>query len=221
MNLFFKIFTCIWIILTLWVGILCPMPTTRNGETIRNMFYHVPMWFCMMFFFLLSVIYAIRYLNSNNNLKYDIYALCYAQMGTLLGIFGLITGMVWAKIMWGAPWNNDPKQVGAAIALLGYVAYFILRRALSENEIRKAKISAVYNIFAFFMLFPTLWILPKMSESLHPGGLNDDNIAFKAENLTLVMRSIFWILAIPAWFLLTYWISQLYIRYYKLKYGVK
>ncbi|MGL4347159.1 MAG: cytochrome c biogenesis protein CcsA, partial [Chitinophagaceae bacterium] len=163
MSLFFKVFVSVWILLTLLVGVFYPMPLTRNGETIRNMFYHVPMWFCMMIFFFLSIVNAIRYLNSNNNLRYDIYVLVYAQMGMLLGILGLVTGMVWAQVMWGNAWNNDPKQVGAAIALLGYLAYFILRRSLSDNEIRKAKISAVYNIFSFFMLFPTLWILPKMS----------------------------------------------------------
>ena len=49
---------------------------------------------------------------------------------------------------------------------LYYLGSFILQ----HDEEKKMRISAVYNIFAFFMLFPTLWILPRLTESLHPGG---------------------------------------------------
>jgi hypothetical protein len=91
------------------------------------------------------------------------------QQGVIYGVLGLVTGAIWANYQWGSPWSGDPKQNGAAIAMLIYLAYFVLRGSLNEDD-KKGRISAVYNIFAFFMLFPTLWILPRLTESLHPGG---------------------------------------------------
>jgi len=74
---------------------------------------------------------------------------------------------------------------------------------------KRARIAAVYNIFAFAMLFPTLWIIPRMVESLHPGGLGS-NPAF--DNIDSRMRIIFWPIAVPGWTLLGVWIASLRIR---------
>ncbi len=56
--------------------------------------------------------------------------------------------MLWANITWGDPWPNDPKLNSSAIASLMYLAYLVLRNALDEEQ-KRAKISAIYNIFAF------------------------------------------------------------------------
>ena len=51
-------------------------------------------------------------------------------MGLVYGILGIITGAIWANFQWGAPWSSDPKQNGAAIAILIYFAYFVLKGSL-------------------------------------------------------------------------------------------
>ncbi len=178
------------------------------NETIRNLYFHVAMWFCMMIYFIVSVVYSIKYLR-NNNLKDDIYAIEYAKTGIFFGMLGLITGSVWAKYTWGAFWSNDPKQLGAAIALLIYFAYLVLRNSITDFD-KQARISAVYNIFAFAMLFPTIWIIPRIMESLHPGGMG--NPAFNTKDIDARMRVIFWFGAIPGWALLGTWITTLRIR---------
>jgi len=178
------------------------------NETIRNLYFHVAMWFCMMIYFIVSVVYSVKYLRKNN-LADDIYALEYAKTGILFGMLGLITGSVWAKYTWGAFWSNDPKQLGAAIALLIYFAYLVLRNSITDFD-KQARISAVYNIFAFAMLFPTIWIIPRIMESLHPGGMG--NPAFNTKDIDARMRVIFWFGAIPGWALLGTWITTLRIR---------
>ena len=65
-------------------------------------------------------------------------------------------------------YSVSPSLLGAAIALLVYFAYFVLRGSITDID-KKAKISAVYSIFAYIMLFPSIWILPRLLESLHPG----------------------------------------------------
>ena len=177
-------------------------------ETIRNLYFHVAMWMGMMILFIVSVIYSIKYLLTNNHI-FDIYALEYAKGGILFGCLGLVTGSIWARYTWGAFWSNDPKQLGAVIALLIYFAYLVLRNSMTDMD-KRARIGAVYNIFAFAMLFPTIWIIPRMVESLHPGGMG--NPAFDTNDIDSRMRVVFWPGAVPGWTLLGVWIVTLRIR---------
>jgi len=168
------------------------------------------MWFGMMILFTVSVVYSIKHLG-NPTLVSDIYAAQYAKTGILFGVLGLITGAIWANFTWGEPWSNDPKQLLAAIALLIYAAYFVLRNSIPDID-KRAKVAAVYNIFAFAMLFPTLWIIPRMVESLHPGGQGGQgNPGMGGKDLDATMRIVFWP-AVFGWTLLATWITTLRIR---------
>jgi heme exporter protein C len=204
-----KILSILFLIYTFTAGFLGDVPKKPIlNETIRNLYFHVAMWFVMMIFFIVSVVYSIRYLRRNNPID-DIYAMEYARTGIVFGVLGLLTGSVWARYTWGDFWSNDPKQLGAAIALLIYFAYFVLRNSLTDLD-KSARISAVYNVFAFAMLFPTIWIIPRLVESLHPGGMG--NPAFNTKDIDSRMRLIFYFGAIPGWALLGVWITSLRIR---------
>jgi heme exporter protein C len=204
-----KILSVLLLLYTFIAGFLGGVPVKPIlNETIRNLYFHVAMWFCMMIFFIVSVVYSIKYLRSSN-IRFDIYAVEYANAGIVFGALGLITGSFWARYTWGAFWSNDPKQIGAAIALLIYLAYFVLRNSVTDLD-KRSRIGAVYNIFAFAMLFPTIWIIPRLVESLHPGGMG--NPAFNTKDVDSRMRVIFWFGAIPGWSLLGTWITTLRIR---------
>jgi heme exporter protein C len=207
-----KILAFILLMYTCTMGFLVEIPRLdgRLQQTIRNLFFHVPMWFGMMILFITSVVYAVIYLNKPNS-KADIYSVEFARTGTVYGVLGLITGAIWANYQWGAPWSSDPKQNGALIAILIYFAYFVLRGSMNDDE-KKARIGAVYNIFAFFMLFPTIWILPRLVESLHPGGQGSEgNPGLNGGDLAPSMRLVFWP-AVIGWTLLGIWITTLRIR---------
>ncbi len=177
------------------------------NESIRNQYFHVSMWFAMMIVLFISVYNAIRYL-SNGQKRFDIFSVETANAGILLGILGLITGSIWAKFTWGEFWSGDPKQNGAAIALLIYMAYFVLRGSLIDPQ-QRARVSAVYNIFAFATLIPLLYILPRLTDSLHPG--SGGNPAFSKYDLDNTMRMVFYP-SIIAWSLLVLWVASLRIR---------
>ena len=207
-----KILSFVLLMYTCTMGFFVKIPVLdgRLQQSIRNLFFHVPMWFGMMILFTVSVIYAVKYLLSQKTL-HDDYAVEYARSGIVFGILGLITGAVWANYQWGKPWSGDPKQNGAAIALLIYLAYFVLRGSMNDVD-KRSRISAVYNIFAYAMLFPTLWILPRMTESLHPGGQGSEgNPALNGNDLDPQMRMVFWP-AVIGWTLLGVWITILRIR---------
>jgi heme exporter protein C len=203
-----KILCVVLLIYTIVAGFLGGVPAKPIlNETIRNLYFHVAMWFSMMIFFIVSVVYSIKYLRTNN-LLFDIYALEYAKAGIVFGSLGVLTGSLWAGFTWGAFWSNDPKQLGAVVALLIYLAYLVLRNSMTDMD-KRARIGAVYNIFAFAMLFPTIWIIPRMVESLHPGGMGG-NPAFK--DIDPRMELVFWPGAVPGWALLGVWITSLRIR---------
>ncbi|NND09213.1 MAG: cytochrome c biogenesis protein CcsA [Saprospiraceae bacterium] len=182
------------------------------AETIRNTYYHVVLWFAMMIIFLISMISSVRHIRTGS-LDADHKALGYASVGTLLGILGILTGAVWAKNTWGAYWSFDVKQNMSAIAMLIYAAYFILRQSISDPDLAK-RFAAVYNIFAFCMLIPLLYIIPRMTDSLHPG--SGGNPAFGSEDLDNTMRMVFYP-AIIGWILFGCWMSNVTWRYLRIR----
>ena len=140
-----KIVATVILLYVIVAGILIEIPyLPKLKESIRNLFYHVPMWYVMLFSFLMSVIYSVLYLRSNK-LKHDIISNEFVIVGLCFGSLGMLTGMEWAYIQWGAPWSNDPKQVGAALTLLIYLAYTILRNSLLT--LIKEHDSHLYTIF--------------------------------------------------------------------------
>lgn len=185
-------------------------------ETIRNLFFHVPMWFTMMYLLFRSVLYSIAYLrrlNKGEGHLNDTRAEAYARVGTLFGVLGFLTGMLWAKHTWGSYLTTDVKLISAGVCVLIYFAYFIFRGSFEDTE-KAARFSAVYNIFAFASLPALLFILPRLTDSLHPG--NGGNPAFGSQDLDNVMRLVFY----PAnigWILLGTWIAQIVLRYEILK----
>lgn len=196
-------------------GLLLPVPRKHIlNETIRNLYYHVPMWFTMILLFMGAFYNAIRNL-STGDLKYDIRSSQFTKVGIFFSILGMLTGMEWAQYTWGEPWSNDPKQLGTAVSMLIYFAYLILRSGIKDEE-KRAKISAVYNVFAFALLIPLLFILPRMVDSLHPG--NGGNPGFNAYDLDSKMRLVFYP-AVIGWYLLGYWISTLNIRIQMISYN--
>src|SRR5579863_8223682 len=162
-----KLLSFFLLLYTFTAGFLGAIPAKPIlNETIRNLYFHVAMWFGMMVLFTVSLVYSVLYLRTGKPI-HDIYAMEYAKGGIVFGCLGLATGSIWARYTWGAFWSNDPKQLGAAIALLIYSAYFVLRNSMTDMD-KRARISAVYNIFAYAMLFPTIFIIPRMVDSLHP-----------------------------------------------------
>jgi len=165
------------------------------------------MWFGMIFLLAASAWHSLVYLR-HRKLQHDDWADAYSVVGLLFGTLGLSTGMIWAQFTWGAWWSGDPKQNASAIALLMYLAYRVLRNSFSQPETR-ARVSAVYNLFAFACLIPLLFILPRMTDSLHPG--NGGNPGFNSYDLDGRMRVVFYP-AVIAFTLLGFWLANVYTR---------
>ncbi len=197
------------------------------SETIRNTYFHVSLWFAMLFLFIAAVVYAVKHLRikartdagtlpatvSLSELsrleRTDHWSVVFTGVGMLFGVLGLLTGAVWARYTWGSWWNWDIKQFTTLIALLIYAGYFVLRAAFPDPE-QRGRLGAVYNIFAFACLIPLIYILPRMSStSLHPGA--EGNPAMGGEDLDNTMRMVFYP-TIIGWTLFGGWMAGVAYR---------
>jgi heme exporter protein C len=208
-NPWWKILSVALLFYTVVGGMLMQVPRLSIvNETVRALYFHVPMWFGMVGLFIVSGWYAWRYIK-NPSFENDLYSVEFARVGLVFGILGIITGMIWANYTWGTPWHGDPKQNGAAIALLVYLAYFILRSS-ADNEEKRARLSAAYNLFAFAAMIPLIFVIPRMMSSMHPG--SGGNPGFNMYDLDSRMRLVFYP-AVLGWTLLGVWIATLCVRY--------
>ena len=205
-----KWISAVLLVYAVLAGFLVDIPRLQTGNldhTARNLYFHVPMWFGMVFVLTISVVQSIIYLRKSTE-KSDFWAVSAAEVGVIYGTLGLLTGMVWGKFTWGDFLPRDVKIYGAAIAMLIYLAYFILRSAI-ENKEQAARIAAVYNIFAYAVYIPLIFIMPRLYDSIHPG--NGGNPGFNAYDLDGSMRLVFYPTVIG--FLgLAFWLSQLRTR---------
>ena len=83
-----KILSFFLLVYTFIGGFLLDVPGLPIlNESIRNLYFHVTMWFAMMALFIVSVVYSIKYLGTLNHV-YDIFASKFDSVGSLFGILG-------------------------------------------------------------------------------------------------------------------------------------
>jgi heme exporter protein C len=180
------------------------------NETIRNLYFHVPMWFTMIALMAVSLKHSLASLRKPGlaSLELDRKAQLAAEVALVFAALGLFTGMIWARFTWGAFWTNDPKLNGTAVAILIYLAYFVLRSSVEDPE-KRARLAGTYNVFAFALMIVFIGVLPRMTDSLHPG--NGGNPAFGSYDLDSGMRAVFYP-AVFGWIGIGLWVVELRVR---------
>lgn len=143
---------------------------SSQNDAFRIVYYHVPMAWVTVVAYFTSIFYGVRYLKTRH-WQDDLKAATAAGLGTVFCALATASGSVFSKIAWGAFWNWDPRQVSIAVLLLIYASYFTLRGAVTTDSARGA-LSAVYSILAMFAVPFFIFIMPRMSPSLHPSRMD-------------------------------------------------
>ena len=160
----------VWLSLVIWAAFLYVPPADKFiGESSRIVFFHVPMAWVAVLAFLISCLASVLYLRRREP-RDDIRAAVAAGLGLLFAILATVTGAVFARIMWGAYWNWDPRQTSIVILMVIYAAYFALRGAVPDPE-RRAALAAVYAILAFVTVPFLVFVVPRIYWSLHPDSI--------------------------------------------------
>jgi len=207
---------------TLAINPFLDYPFVANlEERIKILNLHVPLAWIAVVAYLMSMIYAIKYLKTKE-MVWDIYTTSTAALGTFYAILATVTGMLWAKYNWGAYWNWDPRQTSIFVLIMIYAAYFALRSAI-DNEERRAKLSSVYSIISFITVPFLVFVLPRLSSGLHPGSADDGNagplVTQQTGSLDTTLVYGFG-LALFSFTIIYFWILNILVRYKKISYKI-
>lgn len=137
-----------------------------HPDAARIIFFHVPNAIVAAIAFLMSAVYAVRYLKGRS-LMNDAKSAVSAELGLIFAALATATGSLFAHIQWNSWWNWDPRETSIVVLLLIYAAYFALRSAVEGTE-RRAALSAVYAVLALPGMAFLMFILPRVMFSLHP-----------------------------------------------------
>jgi heme exporter protein C len=143
-------------------------------ELARMVFWHLPCaLLAPLFLVFFGPYFAFRYLRTRDA-RWDIRSEAAMEVGTLLGLLTLATGMLFARVQWGAWWNWDPRQTSFLLVMLIALAYFAIRAAMADPE-SKAANSASYALAALLPMLFLTFVFPRLPQvlSLHPNVLRD------------------------------------------------
>jgi len=158
--------TLVGIAIGTYFGLVVAGTDTLQGNVQRIFYFHVSSFSGGAVAFFAAVIGGMAYLKTRR-VGWDRLALAGVEVGFFLSLITLITGMVWARPIWNTWWTWDPRLTSAAIMVLTYAAYLMLRGAI-ENPDKKRMMASVYGILAFGTVIFTFIIIRIRPDTIHP-----------------------------------------------------
>lgn len=129
-------------------NIFMVVPDEANqGAIFRIIYIHLPTIFTGFLGFMVALVSSILYL-TKGDMKYDSLAAGVTEVSLAFAAIVLVTGSIWARIIWGVWWAWEPRLTSMLICWLTYAGYLMLRRAIDEPA-QRARLSAVVSIFGF------------------------------------------------------------------------
>ena len=159
----------IWIAAAIAAGFLWAPLVPVLDATTRVFYFHFPAAMVTCVALGWSMLHSALYLVRRDRV-HDDHAAASAELGLLFCIAATVSGSLWAKAMWGAYWNWDPRETSIFFLLLIYSAYLALRASL-EDPARRARLSAIYSCVAFVAVPFLMFVVPRVYFSLHPDPL--------------------------------------------------
>ena len=184
----------------IWASFLWARPAQNFvGESSRIVFYHVPMAWVATIAFFLAAWHSAVYLGKRR-MESDDAASSAARLGFVFCVLATVTGSIFAKVMWNAYWNWDPRETSIALLLLVYGAYLGLRGSIEDPE-RRATLSSAYALVAFVTVPFLMFAVPRMYASLHPDTVLNarGKVEMSADIRTVFFASSFAFVALFFW----------------------
>lgn len=152
-------------IIACYVAFVAGPSPVEELDVFRIFYTHTPAaWVCYLTLgisLLASILFLVK-----RKLIYDKLAEVSAILGLVYGVVALITGSIWANVVWGVYWNWDPRETTTLILWMAYMGYISLRLSIGNVE-KRALTSAVYNILSFSTV-PLSYLSIRLWQSLHP-----------------------------------------------------
>ena len=157
------------------------------GDVQRIFYFHVASAWVGFFGFFVTFVTSIVYLVRGER-HWDIVAASSAEIGLAFITMTLLTGMLWARPVWGVYWTWEPRLTISAVQWLLYVAYVMLRGSVASPE-REARFAAVYGIMAFVTV-PLSWFAIRWWRTIHPQVVSGEGMAMTPRMVRTLLTSI-------------------------------
>jgi len=157
----------LWVAVVLWAAFFyAPLAAGFIGQSSRILFFHVPLSWTAFVAFIGAAVWSGLYLVRRQP-DDDRAAAVAVELGFVFCVLATVTGALWARIMWGAYWNWDPRQISIILVLIFYGAYLALRGAIEDDE-KRARLAAAYALIGIVVTPFFFFIVPRITFSLHP-----------------------------------------------------
>lgn len=137
-----------------------------QGGIYRILFFHVPAAITGMIGYFVALTLSVMYLSSGK-LKYDSLAASVVEVSVIFSIVNIVTGSIWARIIWGIWWTWDARLTSALVCVLIFCAYVMMRRAIEEPT-QRARLSAALCVFGCVDVV-IVWKSIEWFRTQHPG----------------------------------------------------
>src|SRR4051794_36887487 len=116
-----------------------------QGPIYRIIYFHVPSAITGMLGCFVALTLSVLYL-STRNFRYDSLAASVVEVSVVLMLVTVVTGSIWARVIWGIWWTWDARLTSFLVCILIFSGYLMLRRAIDEPT-QRARLSAALGIF--------------------------------------------------------------------------
>ncbi|HTU47513.1 MAG TPA: cytochrome c biogenesis protein [Bryobacteraceae bacterium] len=137
-----------------------------QGAIYRIIFFHVPAAITGMIGYFVALLLSLAYL-SFGNFRYDSLAASVVEVSVVFSVVNIVTGSIWARIIWGIWWTWDYRLTSALVCVLIFSGYLMLRRAIDEPT-QRARLSAALCIFGCIDVV-IVWKSIEWFRTQHPG----------------------------------------------------
>ena len=152
-------------LIALYMSFLYAPTDSVQGPVQRVFYLHLPMaWIAYLAFFVVFVA-SIAYLIKRNR-RWDQIARSSAEVGLIFTTLVILTGSLWGRPIWGTFWEWDARLTTTLILWFIYLAYFMIRAYVSDQE-KAMRYAAVVGIIGFIDV-PIIHMSVRWWRTLHP-----------------------------------------------------
>ena len=148
-------------------NIFLVLPDEKSqGYIYRILFFHAPAAMVGMIGFFVAMTLSVLYLSSGN-FRYDSLAASVIEVSVVFSTVNLVTGSIWARVIWGIWWTWDYRLTSQLVCVLIFGGYLMMRRAIDEPT-QRARLSSALTIFGCVDVV-IVWKSIEWFRNNHPG----------------------------------------------------
>jgi heme exporter protein C len=151
---------------TLYSMFLVLPDEAMQGAIYRILFFHAPAAIVGMIGYFVALTLSVLYLSSGN-FKYDSLAASVIEVSLVFSVVNIVTGSIWARIIWGIWWTWDYRLTSALVCVLIFAGYLMMRKAVEEPT-QRARLSSALCIFGCVDVV-IVWKSIEWFRNNHPG----------------------------------------------------